>query len=51
MGCRLQNTCWAVVFFLFFLFLGQHRQKKTILQAGASKSAAHTVSVLAEVLF
>jgi hypothetical protein len=29
MGCRLWNTSGQQQFLLFFLFLGQHRQKKT----------------------
>jgi hypothetical protein len=49
MDCRLRNTSGQQPFFLFF-FLGTVGRKKTILQAGISKSAAHTVFKILQVL-
>jgi hypothetical protein len=49
-GCILY-TLWVADFETpagqqhFFLFLGQHWQKKKILQAGISKSAARTAKI------
>jgi hypothetical protein len=40
----LKHQLAAVFFFSFFL--GQHQQKKTFLQAGVLKSAAHIVCLI-----